>query len=108
MAINKSEQKFQPILLNSVKSNSGACIITLITTIIYGFRNKLERLSLNTRLGWKGLPGTIISFMIQALGIFNLNKFQTPVWKFDFGLVDFELNAKPLTFNIAFTYARVY
>jgi hypothetical protein len=35
-----------------------ACIIKLITSVIYGFRNKLEHLSLNTRLGWKGLPGT--------------------------------------------------
>jgi hypothetical protein len=34
-----------------------ACIIKLITAVIYGFRNKLEYLSLNTRLGWKGLPG---------------------------------------------------
>ncbi len=31
----------------------GACIIKLITAVIYGFRNKLEYLSLNTRLGWK-------------------------------------------------------
>jgi hypothetical protein len=37
---------------------SGACIIKLITAVIYGVRNKLECLSLNTRLGWKGLPGT--------------------------------------------------
>ncbi len=36
----------------------GACIIKLITAVIYGFRNKLECLSLNTRLGWEGLPGT--------------------------------------------------
>jgi hypothetical protein len=36
----------------------GACIIKLITAIIYGFRNKLECLSLNTRLGLKGLQGT--------------------------------------------------
>jgi hypothetical protein len=36
----------------------GACIIKLITDVIYGFRNKLECLSLNTRLGWRGLPGT--------------------------------------------------
>jgi hypothetical protein len=35
----------------------GACIIKLITAVIYGFRNKLECLSLNIRLGWKGLPG---------------------------------------------------
>ncbi len=35
----------------------GACIIKLITAVIYGFRNKLECLSLNTRLVWKGLPG---------------------------------------------------
>jgi hypothetical protein len=36
----------------------GACIIKLITAVIYGFRNKLECLSLNTKLGWKALPGT--------------------------------------------------
>ena len=29
----------------------GACIIKFITAVIYGFRNKLECLSLNTRLG---------------------------------------------------------
>jgi hypothetical protein len=38
--------------------SSGACIIKLITAVIYDFRNKLECLSQNTRLGWKGLPGT--------------------------------------------------
>ncbi len=36
----------------------GACIIKLITAVIYVFRNKLEYLSLNNRVGWKGLPGT--------------------------------------------------
>ncbi len=36
----------------------GACIIKHITAVIYSFRNKLEHLSLNTRLGRKGLPGT--------------------------------------------------
>ncbi len=36
----------------------GACIIKLIMDVIYSFRNKLECLSLNTRLGWKDLPGT--------------------------------------------------
>jgi hypothetical protein len=29
--------------------------LKLITAVINGFRNKLECLSLNTRLGWKGL-----------------------------------------------------
>ncbi len=33
-------------------------IIKLIKVVIYGFRNKLECLALNTRLRWKGLPGT--------------------------------------------------
>ncbi len=37
---------------------SGAGIIKLITAVIYGFCNKLECLSLNTRIGWKGLPET--------------------------------------------------
>ncbi len=36
----------------------GASIIKLIKAVIYGFRNKLECLTLNTRLGWKGLLGT--------------------------------------------------
>ena len=36
----------------------GACIIKLITAVIYGFHNKLECLSLNTRLGWKSSPRT--------------------------------------------------
>ncbi len=30
----------------------------LIAAVIYGFRDKLDCLSQNTRLGWKGLPGT--------------------------------------------------
>jgi hypothetical protein len=37
---------------------TGAFIIKHITTVIYGFRNKLGHLSVNTRLGWEGLPGT--------------------------------------------------
>ncbi len=36
----------------------GACTTKLIVAVIYGFRNKLPCLTLNTRLGWKGLPGT--------------------------------------------------
>jgi hypothetical protein len=61
-----------------------ACIIKLITAVIYGFHNKLECLSLNARLGWKGLPGTntlayyrnckitaVISFVIQAPGAYS-------------------------------------
>jgi hypothetical protein len=36
----------------------GACIIKLITVVIYGFRYKLDFLSRNTRLGCKGLPVT--------------------------------------------------
>ncbi len=36
----------------------GAGIIKVTTAVIYGFRIKLEYLSLNTILGWKGLPGT--------------------------------------------------
>ena len=40
-----------------VLTSPRACILKLITAAIYGFRNKLECLSLNTRLSWKGLPG---------------------------------------------------
>jgi hypothetical protein len=36
----------------------GHCFIKLNTTVIYGFHTKLECLSLNTRLGWKGFQGT--------------------------------------------------
>ena len=49
------------ILLNVMAAKSShprACIIKLISVVIYGFRTKLECLSLNTRQGWKGLPGT--------------------------------------------------
>jgi len=45
------------------KAFPGACIIKLIMAVIYGFRKKLERLSLNTRQGWKGLPGTNTSLL---------------------------------------------
>ncbi len=38
-----------------MKLTPGACIIKLITTVIYGFLNKLECLTLNTRQGWEGL-----------------------------------------------------
>jgi len=41
----------------TTSNTPGACIIKLSTTVIYGFRNKLDRLSPNTRLGLKGLPG---------------------------------------------------
>jgi hypothetical protein len=41
-----------------IKLRPGACIIKIITVVIYSFRTKLECLSLNTRLDWKGLPGT--------------------------------------------------
>ena len=39
-----------------MKLSPEACIIKLIKAVIYGFHIKLECLSLNTRLGWKGLP----------------------------------------------------
>jgi hypothetical protein len=51
----------------------GTCIIKLITVTIYGFRNKLECLSLNKKLGWKGLPGTIYGFR-NKLERLSLNK----------------------------------
>jgi hypothetical protein len=44
-------------LMQSLQVGPGACILKLITTVIYGFHNKLVFV-LNTRLGWKGLPGT--------------------------------------------------
>jgi len=38
----------------------GACIIKLITVVIYGFHNKLECLSLNTRLAGKAGQGQTV------------------------------------------------
>ncbi len=35
-----------------LRPNPGACILKLITAVIYGFRTMLECLSLNSRLGW--------------------------------------------------------
>ncbi len=79
-----------------MKWTPGACIIKLLTAVIYGFRHKLECLSLNTRLNWKGLPGTntlaynrnhkitpVICFMIQAPGWQNgiCAVFSKEVWK---------------------------
>ncbi len=42
------------------RQTSGACIIKLITAVICGFRNKLECLSLNTRLCWKGVQSVLL------------------------------------------------
>ncbi len=53
---------------------SRACIIKLITVVVYGFCNKLERLSLNTRLDWKGLPGTTLQ-LITVTVKYGHNKF---------------------------------
>jgi len=50
--------RFTQTFLYNQFQNSRACIIKLITAVIYSFRSKLECLSINTRLGWKGLPGT--------------------------------------------------
>jgi hypothetical protein len=62
MAVANALAHYDTETITAVKSFivecPGACIIKLITAVIYGFRNKLECLSLNPRLGWKGLPGT--------------------------------------------------
>jgi hypothetical protein len=62
MAVANTLAYYITATITAVKSfivqTPGACIITNITAVIYGFRNDLECLSLNTRLGWKGLPGT--------------------------------------------------
>ncbi len=49
---------FKFLVLNIFSNRQVACIIKLITAVIYGFRNKLECLTLKTRLSWKGLPRT--------------------------------------------------
>jgi hypothetical protein len=54
----KSVNSFFRAFLGTKFSAPEAYTIRLFTAVIYGFRNKLECLSLNTRLGWKGLPVT--------------------------------------------------
>ncbi len=44
--------------ISFMKLIPGACIIKVVTDVIYGFCNKLECLSINTRLSWIGWPGT--------------------------------------------------
>ncbi len=53
-----NQLRLQKSSFNPYDYKPGAWVLKLITAVIYGFRNKLECLSLNTRLGWKGLPGT--------------------------------------------------
>jgi hypothetical protein len=57
-----------------------ACIIKLITDVIYGLSIKQERLSLNTRIGWKGLPGTntLAYYGVRTLRIRNVFMIQAP------------------------------
>jgi hypothetical protein len=50
------------------KNRPGACIIKLNAVVIYGFRNELECLSLNARLGWKGLQGANILAILAYYG----------------------------------------
>jgi hypothetical protein len=52
-------------------------MIKLITAVIYDFRNKLECLPLNTRLGWKGFPGTntLAYYGNHELQPYSRNKF---------------------------------
>ncbi len=62
MKVANSLAYYDTATMSAVKSfivqTPGACVIKLIMAAIYSFRNKLECLSLNIRLGWKGLPGT--------------------------------------------------
>jgi hypothetical protein len=60
----------------------GTCIIKLIMGVIYGFHNKLECLTLNPRLGWKGLSGTNTLAYYKHLYITTVKSFMTltPGW----------------------------
>ena len=55
--------------------DSRACIIKLNTAVIYSFHNKLECLSLNTRLGWKNLAGTNTIQLNMKTVNYGRNKF---------------------------------
>jgi hypothetical protein len=56
--IRKNDQKDVVNATSKVLKKEKRNLKKLNTGVIYSFRNKLECLSLNTRLGWKGLPGT--------------------------------------------------
>jgi hypothetical protein len=58
LLLDHSHKNFFTIKWVILGTHLGACIKKYITAVIYGFSNKLEFLSLITRLGWKGLPGT--------------------------------------------------
>ncbi len=73
--------------------------IILITAVIYGFRNKLECLSLNTRLGWKGLPGTKLQLITETAN-YGRNEFYDTGPKKSIGVPKFKINLSkfPLLF----------
>ena len=59
LSLTKTQNKLERLSPSSFSSLINiTCIIKLIAAVIYGFLNKLECLSLNIILGWKGLPGT--------------------------------------------------
>ncbi len=58
----------------------GAYIIKLITAVIYSFHNKLECLSLNTRLGRKCLPGTNTLAYYGNRKLRNNKRYATGPW----------------------------
>jgi hypothetical protein len=58
---------------SAYQSTPGACIIKLITAVIYCFHNELVCLSLNTKLDWKGLPGT--NWLFTETVNYGRNKF---------------------------------
>jgi hypothetical protein len=58
----------------SKKKHWGTFIIKLIMAVIYGFRCKLDCLSLNTRLGWKACQGQTLKLITETVN-YGHNKF---------------------------------
>jgi hypothetical protein len=62
----------------------GAYIIKLITALNYSFRNRLECLSLNTRLGWKHSPGTNTPAITETVNYGHNRFYDTGPWNLSY------------------------
>ncbi len=58
----------------------GACIIKLITAVIYGFRNKLECLSLNTDQAGKACQGQTLQLITETEYYGHYKFYDTGPW----------------------------
>ena len=68
----------------------GACIIKLITAVIYGFRNKLECLTLKPRLAGKACQGQTLYLIMDTVN-YGRNKFYDTGPRVDIHKMSYEL-----------------